>query len=64
MEDLINRVTLAVRGHRAGGRDTKALQQELMDVRSRLSGLAFSDGQLPSGSRVDPTGKPVDRSFP
>jgi hypothetical protein len=64
VEDQINRITLAVRAFRDGQRDSRALHQELMDIRSRLNGLAFSEGQLPSGSRVDPTGKPIDRAFP
>jgi hypothetical protein len=64
VEDLINRATLAVRAHREGRYDVDTLRRELRDLRGRLSGIAFSEGQLPSGSRVDPTGKPIDRSFP
>ena len=66
IEDEFNRAVLAVRGYRTGTRDAEALRKELMDVRSHLSGYAFSEGQAqtPSGSRRDPTGRPIDRSFP
>ena len=66
VEDEINRIVLAVRGYRTGSRDADALRKELMDIRSHLSGYAFSEGQAqtPSGSRRDPTGRPIDRSFP
>lgn len=66
VEDEINRAVLAVRGHRTGSRSADALRQELMDIRSHLSGYAFTEGQSasPSGSRRDPTGRPIDRSFP
>lgn len=66
VEDELNRAVLAVRGFRTGSRDAAALRKELMDVRSHLTGYAFSEGQsaTPTGSRRDPTGRPIDRSFP
>ena len=66
VEDEINRALLAVRGYRTGSRTADALRKELMDVRSHLSGYAFSEGQAatPTGSRRDPTGRPIDRSLP
>ena len=70
VEDEINRAVLAVRGFRTGSRDAEALRQELMDVRSHLSGYAFSAGQPATGTkggtggRRDPTGRPIDRTFP
>lgn len=65
VEDEINRATLAIRALQQGTRDEETVRRELMSARSRLSGHAFQSGQLhPSGSRTDPTGKPVDRSFP
>lgn len=65
VEDEINQATLAVRGLQRGSRDAEALRRELMEIRSRLSGFAFSSGQSPrSGSTLDPTGRPIDRSFP
>lgn len=64
VEDEINRATLAVRRFHAT-RDGEALRQELMDIRSRLSGLAYSAGQeIGTGDRVSPSGRPIDRSFP
>ena len=66
VEDELNRAVLAVRGYRTGTRDAEALRKELMDVRSHLSGYAFSARQpAPSKSgRRDPTGRPIDRTFP
>jgi hypothetical protein len=45
VEDEINRAVLAVRGYRSGSRDLNALHQELRDVRSHLTGYAYSAGQ-------------------
>jgi hypothetical protein len=65
VEDEINRAVLAVRGFRSGSRDAEALRQELMDVRSHLSGYGFMAGETPvTRAKRDPTGKPIDRSFP
>ena len=65
VEKEINRIVLAVRGFRTGSRSADALRQELMDVRSRLSGYGFMSGQVPgTGARRDPTGRPIDRTFP
>ena len=66
IEDEVNRAVLAVRGFRSGSRDAEALKQELMDVRSHLSGYAFTAGQpaTPMGGRRDPTGRPIDRALP
>ena len=66
VEDELNRAVLAVRGFRTGSRDAEALRQELMDVRSHLSGYAFSAGQAPTarGGRRDPTGRPIDGTLP
>lgn len=65
VEDEINRATLAVRGFQSGSRDAEALKRELMEVRSSLSGFAFSSGQAHNSGRTrDPAGRPIDRSFP
>ena len=66
VEDELNRAVLAVRGYRTGSRDADALRKELMDVRSHLSGYAFSarPAQTPRGGRRDPTGRPIDRLSP
>lgn len=65
VEDEINRATLTMRALLEGERDWGQVREEIMDARTRLSGYAFQSGEVPrTGSKRDPAGHPIDRSFP